>query len=100
MKTRVSMSVSLDHLRHAISNWKFDILILLAAAMCFGLFIRNSLQFETLSGITSPIGLLRAGKALKRSSGAREFTEATAGIEFFNMLGMEGNHCSRERPGA
>ncbi|MFZ9594732.1 MAG: hypothetical protein ACO3A2_01500 [Bdellovibrionia bacterium] len=66
-------------------EWRIDLLLLLASAVCFGVFLYRSLQVDRLSGINAPMAFFSRGKAEKKPPGSPQFYELSEQSQLFNL---------------
>jgi hypothetical protein len=66
-------------------EWKFDAVLLLASAICFGTFLERSINLEQVSGIGGPIALMTHGNAERKAAGTNLFVDIETNSNLFNL---------------
>ena len=78
-------SQSFPAFKTTLWQWKFDIVLLLSSAVCFGLFLERSINLDQMSGIGGPIAILVRGNAEKKAAGTNLFIEIGPNTNLYNL---------------
>lgn len=71
--------------RKVLWEWKFDIVLLMASACCFGVFLERSFNSDQISGIGGAIALMTEGSAERKATGTNLFVDVGVNSSLFNL---------------